>query len=286
MATTLLLINNKGGVAKTTSVFVIAEILAYIGKRILVIDNDPQSNLSMQFNRYVEDTEAVEYGFEYPQEENYNIAELFQFRYKDKDKVERIIRKTDIERIDIIPSSQRHKNTIENLNKNPGVNSFILKKALDTVSDNYDYIIIDSAPASDILTVNNMFASDYIACPVRTEGYSYKGLKETLAKINYLRKEYNITNAKFVGTFFTQAETGTNVYKDLKNAYMENLEGNFLQTPIRKDIKISEVESNFESLLEYCPNTNSIFDYSNLILEMGILDDESAKLLKAAIGEC
>ena len=276
-------INNKGGVGKTTSTGVIAELLSYLGAKVLCIDLDQQSNLSLMLNCYAEDTPDIINGIEKPTE--LNIADLFKYRYRTAEEVNALIRHTPVANLDMIPSSKRHKHTQLNITSNEtGNNNIILKKALSTIKDNYDFILIDNAPASDILTVNSMFASDFIITPVRVEAFSYKGLKETLDSIAYIKDEHDLENCNFLGAFITQAELNTNIYKDLNKSYQTELGAKFLKTPIRKDIKISEVETVFQPLLKYCSTANAIFDYGNLILELDILDSKQKQLLKASMG--
>lgn len=277
------IINNKGGVGKTTSTGIIAQLLAYLGKHVLVIDLDSQSNLSMMLGQYDEDSQDVIDGLIPPHIPN--IAELFKYRYRDTDNVTRLIRHTAIPNLDIIPSSKRHKNTGLLIAQNEtGNNNVILKRALTLVRDEYDFILIDNAPANDILTVNSLFISDLVIVPVRLEGFSYKGLRETIDTLLCIKDEHGIDNIKFGGAFITQAEINTNIYKALKANYNDELGGRFYNTPIRKDIHISELETNFTPLLQYCPNTNAVFDYSSLILELGILDDTSSTMLRRSIG--
>ena len=283
MCKVIFIINNKGGVGKTTSTGIIAQLLAYLGKRVLAVDLDQQSNLSMMLGQYDEDSQDVIEGLTPPSLPN--IAELFKYRYRDADNVLSLIRRTAIENLDVMPSSRRHKNTQLNIAKNEtGNNNVILKRALSQIRDNYDFIIIDNAPANDILTVNSLFISDLVIVPVRLEGFSYKGLRETIDTLLYIKEEHDIDNIKFGGAFITQAETNTNIYKALKSNYTEELGTRFYSTPIRKDIHISELETNFTPLLAYCPNTNAVFDYGNLILELGILDADSDATLRRSIG--
>ncbi len=282
MCKVISIINNKGGVGKTTSTGFISQLLAYLGKKTLVIDLDSQSNLSMMLDCYINDSEDVINGLTPASEAN--IAEIFRYRYRNKEDVVSTVQHTFIKNLDVIPSSKRHKNTQLHINMNKtGNNNIILKKALATIKEDYDYIIIDNAPANDILTVNSMFASDLVIVPVRVEGFSYKGLKETLDTIHYIIEEHELDTLKFGGTFITHAEINTNVYKDLRESYAEELRNHFFLTPIRKDIRISEIETVFRPILEYSPNTNAVLDYSHLILEMNILSDEDADLLKSSI---
>lgn len=108
------LINNKGGVGKTTSTGVIAELLAYLGAKVLCVDIDQQSNLSMMFNCYIEDSDDVINGIVQPDEKN--IAELFKYRYRSAYDVRSLIRETPVRNLHIIPSSKRHKKTPLNIN--------------------------------------------------------------------------------------------------------------------------------------------------------------------------
>lgn len=282
MCKTISLINNKGGVGKTTSTGFISQIFAYLGKRVLVIDLDSQSNLTMMLGQYVEDTAAVIAGIDPPIQRN--VSDLFKYRYRDAKNVSDLIYPTNIAGLDILPSSKRHKNTPTLLAANEtGNNNIILKRAIASVKDLYDFILIDNAPANDILTVNSLFASDMVIIPVRLEGFSYKGLKETIDTIYYIKDEHDIDTIAFGGAFITQAEPNTVIYKSICENYQNELYERFYRTCIRKDIKVSEVETNYRPILEYCPNTNAVFDYCRLILEMKILDASAANLLSHCI---
>lgn len=283
-ATVISIINNKGGVGKTSSTGVISEILAYLDKKVLEIDLDGQSNLTMLRNRFKEDSRDVITGIIPPEEEN--IAELMLRRYRTKEQVLSVIKPTNINGIDIIPSSKRHEKTADRLMlAQTGNNNIILKKAIDTVKDDYDFILIDNGPRSDILTVNSMFASDYILVPVRVEEFSYKGLAETMNDIYYIKDEHGLENPELLGVFITQAEVNTNACKNKKDEYESELEDKFFKTLIRKDTKISDMNNSLKPILELAPNTNAVFDYCELILEMGILDDEANSVLRKTIGK-
>lgn len=281
MCTVISVMNNKGGVGKTISTGILSQLLCYLGKKVLAIDLDGQCNLSMMLGQYIEDSREVLYGLEPPV--LYNISELFKYRLREKEALRSIIYSTTIPQLDIIPASKRHENTVSQLLMNPGNNNIILDRALNCIKEDYDYILIDNAPASNVLTVNSLFASNLIIVPVRLENFSYKGLKETLDTLVFLKEEHNITAMNFGGAFITQAEVGTNIYKQLHAAYLSELGNAYYTTAIRKDIKISEVATNFQPILEYCPDTNAVFDYCNLLLEMKVLDDYSTELLQKSI---
>lgn len=282
MAVVISIINNKGGVGKTTSTEILAELMAYTGQRVLVVDLDQQSNLSMLFGTYIDDSETVIAGIDMPAKEN--VAEIFKYRYREVQDVCKTIYQTQVPGVDIIPSSSRHRNTqlAININKT-GNNNVILKKALQAVDSNYDYILIDNAPANDILTVNSMFASDYVLVPVRVEGFSYKGLRETLDSILYIKDEHDLDKLKFMGTFITQAEKNTKVFKYNQALYAQELQQRFFTSAVRKDRTINEIETFYQPLLKYNPNSNALTDYAALLLEMDILPSSSAGLLIQSI---
>lgn len=167
----LSVVNNKGGVAKTTSILIFSELLAYLGKKVLTVDLDGQSNLSLALHQYVEDTSASIAGRIAPSKKN--IAEIFKERPKHKEQLLDFIYPTPIKNISIIPSSKRF-NSIES-NMDPCFKSpFILNKALTAIKEDFDFILIDNAPALDFFTLNSIVASDYIVTPIREDGFSKK----------------------------------------------------------------------------------------------------------------
>lgn len=284
-AKTISILNNKGGVSKTTTANILACLLSTLNKKVLLVDCDESGNLSMSYHHYAEDPLSVLDGIEIS--EKPNIAELFRFRYRTKEKVEKVIYRTTISGIDIIPSSKRHKHTPSNILQSTGNNNVILKKALQTVKDQYDFILIDNAPADNILTVNSMFASDYILIPLRIENYSYKGLCETLNSLSCIIEEHELQNLTFLGAFFTQVNPRTNIFKEMTgqcktNFSLAGFHGKLFHTYIRSDTKINEINASFDSLLHY-PESNALIDYANLLLETGLLDPKSSQILKEAI---
>lgn len=284
MAKIISIINHKGGVGKTTSTAILAELLAFLGKKVLLVDADPQGNLSKMMKQHVDDSDTVVNGLE--MSDFLTIHELYKLRYRTKEQVQTVIHHTYIENIDIIPSTRRHSMTTTYLLVNSAGNvNNILKKALDTVKDEYEYILIDNAPATDILTVNSFFATDEIVTPVRCEAFSHDGLKEILSRIAYIKEEHDIDTVNFKGVFITQVEPGTNIYKDIREAYAQELQEKFLDTPIRKTVTIQEIETDFKPLLMYKPDNSAVFDYAELLLGLDVLDMEAVNRLKMAIGK-
>lgn len=279
MCKILSIINNKGGVGKTTSTLVLSELLGYLGKKVLVIDLDGQSNASLTLHSYVQESDASVAGRIAPLQEN--IFEIFTERIRDQENLSRVIYRTNIDNIDIIPSSNRFKNIERNLEecyRSP----FILSKAVKVLKNQYDYILIDNAPALNFFTLNSIVASDYVITPVRVEDYSKKGVREILDTLNQIKEEYDL-ETKFLGVFVTQANIITNIHKERIQDYEKEIGDKLFKTVIRRDTKIEQMESKHKPILSIGVDSNALIDYCNLLIEMNILDEQSEEILKKSI---
>lgn len=276
------IINNKGGVGKTTSTAFFGEILALFGKKVLLVDTDESGNLSLLFDCFNDDTKNVLTGISTPEEKN--ISEIYRFHYRTPEEVKECIYNVR-PNLDMIPASGRLGSIPDTLllqsrTANTNIN-IILKKALQTVSAEYDFIFIDSAPRNDVLVVNSLIASDYILVPVRSEGFSLKGFKEVASKLADLKEEYDI-DAQFLGVFQVAAETNTKIYKDLDSEYQQMLGKKNLPC-IRKDVKVNElITVSQHSIIDYTSESNVLYDYCMLLLATGLLDPITESFIKAA----
>jgi len=274
------IINNKGGVGKTATTLILAELLAYLGFRVLVLDLDGQSNVSLTLHAYVKESASCVSGRTAPEQEN--IFEVFVDRLKAKAEILRLIKHTNIPGVDIIPSSNRFNNIEKNLEdcyKSP----FILNKAIRSVKEDYNFILIDNSPSMNFFTLNSIVASDYIITPVRSEDYSKKGVVEILDKLNQIKDEYDLDNAKFLGVFLTQADSRTNVYKACVQEYQDEIADKFFSTSIRRDTKIEQMQKYHTPMLELSNDSNALIDYCYLLLEMDILPDVAREKLMRSV---
>lgn len=274
------IINNKGGVGKTASTLILAELLAYLGFRVLVIDLDGQSNVSLTLHAYVKESASSVSGRTAPEQEN--VFEVFVDRLKTKAEILKLIVHTNISGVDIIPSNNRFNNIEKNLEdcyKSP----FILNKAINAVREDYDFILIDNSPSMNFFTLNSIVASDYIITPVRSEDYSKKGVIEILDKLNQIRDEYDLDRVKFLGAFLTQADSRTNVYKECVQEYRDEIADKFFNTCIRRDTKIEQMQKKHMPMLQLSTDSNALIDYCNLLLEMNILPEEAKEKLMMSI---
>lgn len=243
-------LNIKGGVAKTTSTINLAAILANEGKKVLVVDIDPQSNSTMAFKNY--DIDALSISDVLLQKE-INIAD--------------VIKETEYENIDILPSNISlaftEKKILLDITRNQQNR---LKKALDKVEKEYDYCIIDCPPSLNMITINALVASDEVIVPIKIDKFALDGLEYLLQSIEEIKEEFN-PNLIFKGCFITM-DSATTVNKEIKKALKSILKDKLFDTSIRQNISV--VESTFEQMpvIEYKQNSNASKDYKSLAKEV------------------
>lgn len=268
MAITLSFMNNKGGVGKTASTEIFAELLVSLGNKVLIVDMDEQSNISMIFNCYGTCP--------------YNIRTIFLERFKTKEDVKKCIQQTDIKGIDIISACLEHADTQTILSCDRTCNiNIILKKALDTIKDDYDYILIDNAPANNSLSVNSIIAADIIYIPAKAEKLSLEGAKNTVDTLLRVKDEFMVSNVKFGGIFLVDIDTRTNNFKELQQEFQKTFGSTCMNSFIRKSVRIQEMESIYEPLLfSKGDTTNVLTDYGKLLYEFNLVSEEQQVKLK------
>ncbi|MCD8037771.1 MAG: AAA family ATPase [Lachnospiraceae bacterium] len=216
--------NQKGGVGKTTTSINLSACIAAKGKKVLVIDMDPQGNTTSG------------YGIEKNELEN-TVYELIMGDCS----VEDCILKEVFSNVSIIPSNVNLAAAeIELI----GVNDkdFILKNEIDWVKDNYDFIIIDCPPSLNLLTVNAMTTADAVLVPIQCEYYALEGLSQLIHTVNLVKERLN-PDLDMDGVVFTMYDSRTN----LSNQVVENVKNNLSQkvynTLIPRNIRLAEAPS-------------------------------------------
>jgi chromosome partitioning protein len=189
--------NQKGGVGKTTTVMNIGVYLASKGNKVLLVDIDPQSNLSS--------------GLGIISSEN-KLPSVYDFLVNKTD-IEKIVTTTRIENLDIVPSSIELAGAeIELVNAISREN--VLKRGLDKITHNYDYILIDCPPSLGLLTINGLVSSHKILIPVQTEYFALEGLGQLVNTIKLVKNNLN-PNLEIGGVILTMVDTRTNLSKDV-----------------------------------------------------------------------
>lgn len=266
-------INIKGGVGKTTSIGCLAELLAELNKKVLIVDMDPQANISQLFRRYETGSK--------------NINDIMMLKGSEctADKVKDSIQETDYNNIDIIASNEELTFVAQAITFDQGrAQQVILKKALSTIINDYDYVLIDNTPFFNILTINSLVASDYVITPVCSNGFSYAGLARLLSEIYRIKDEFN-PDLEFLGAFIANANKQKRVFKDLYEEYKEELGDKFLHQYIRTDKNVDESNTAFVPLISYNKNCNAALDYRKLLASLRILNDIDQKKLENTIKE-
>lgn len=197
------LLNQKGGVGKTTSTFNLAAVMAKKNKRVLMIDSDSQASLTLMTAND-------------PISLKNNLSSV----YKGND-INSCIYKTVIENLDIIPSSiELAKTEVTLMNELIGRESK-LKKAISLIKSNYDFIFIDCPPSLSLITINNLIASDYVIAPVETSMLGYYALDDLVDTIENL-KEIN-SKLKLLGVIATRYDKrikkDTEILNELEKNY-------------------------------------------------------------------
>lgn len=243
--------NQKGGVGKTTTVLNVGVFLAIKGKKVLLIDSDPQSNLTSGL------------GVRDPQEEEFkNIYDVLV----NKLSVKEVIRKTRIENLDVLPSGIELAGAeVELVGAMSREN--ILKNALKEVYDAYDYILIDSPPSLGLLTINSLVACDFVLIPVQAEYFALEGLGQLVNTVKLIKANLN-PNMEIGGVILTMFDYRTNLSKDVAGELANFFQTKVFKTVIPRNIKLSEAPSHGLSIYEFAPVSSGGQAYQNLTDEI------------------
>ena len=213
--------NQKGGVGKTTTSTNLSACLAELNKKVLLIDIDPQGNA----------TSGV--GVDKNQLEN-TVYEMIIGECE----MEECLLKDVIDNLDLLPSNVNLSGAEIDL---IGVEEreFILKKQIDAIKDNYDFIIIDCPPSLNMLTVNAMTTADSVLVPIQCEYYALEGLSQLIHTINLVKERLNPT-LEIEGVVFTMYDARTNLSLQVVENVKSNLRQNVYKTIIPRNIRLAE----------------------------------------------
>jgi len=239
--------NQKGGVGKTTSVSAISELLSKKGKRVVMVDLDPQANLSKGL------------GIEQPTQ---TIQGVMFDEYAIEDAVVAVN-----ENLLIIPCTKALANfEIEMLNEIG--REYILKNKLANLAGQCDYVILDSPPSLGLLTINALSAANAVYVPIHAQKYSLDGLQEVLETISKI-KEFINPELKFKGAYFNQYDQRKLLTRALTDEVREMIgENMLLNTFIRVNVALQEAPTLGKSIFEYAPESNGAVDFSKLTDEI------------------
>lgn len=250
MGKVIAIANQKGGVGKTTTAINLAASLAVLEKKVLIIDADPQANTTSGLNFSPEDDQE---------------RTLYEVMMGELDISDALIQ-TEIANLHMIPS---HINLVgvEIRLVNAEERESVLKRALASIRDNYDYIIIDCSPSLGLITVNSLTAADSVMIPVQPEFFALEGLGKLLNTIRLVQAgpNRNLTIEGFVVTMFDgRTKVHNQVLGDLKEHFGEMV----FKTIIQRNIRLSEAPSHGKPIILYDVICNGTTNYLNLAKEV------------------
>jgi chromosome partitioning protein len=245
-------INQKGGVGKTTTVANIGVYLANAGKKVLLIDIDPQANLTSGL-------QAIRTG----RKDEITSFDLSTYDVMVKRKpVSEVFISTSVDNLFIIPSSIELAGAEVELVAALSREN-ILSNALKSVRDEYDFIIIDCPPSLGILTVNAMVAADKIIIPVQCEYYALEGLSQLMNTINLIKTNIN-HDLGIGGVILTMYDPRTNLSKEIADEVLKYFDKLVFDSIVPRNIRLSEAPSHGKPIKIYDPNSTGAQAYEKL----------------------
>lgn len=241
------LANQKGGVAKTTSAINIGAGLTKLGKKVLVIDLDPQAHLTYSL------------GIEAHQLEK-TVYELL----KGECKLAEVIRERG--ELKVIPSNLNLSGAEIELSGMAG-REFLLKEALDGVNDR-DYVLIDCPPSLGLLTLNALTACHEVYIPLQTEFLALQGMSKLIQTVEVVQKRLN-RQLRITGIIATRYDHRKKLNREVVEKIKEYFgEEKLFKTIIRDNVSLAEAPSFGQTILEYKPESYGAMDYLNLCKEI------------------
>lgn len=266
------LMNNKGGVAKTTSVCTIAQILALGEYKVLVIDMDQQANCSRMFGISGEI-------------EGLNYANLLCNPLR-KEEVYDYIYESNFKNINILPASPQLKSMPIALYEEQKTNMaapLAFRRNIGAISEDYDFILIDTAPGYDDYFIESIVAAvDKVLIPSEVNNTSYEGVSVTVPLVKNVNDKYGL-NVEFAGIFFTRVKNRSSLYAGMNDSYKEMFGEYFMPVGIRDTIKVHESYTTFEPLYFRDKKCTAFIDYVELVGVLGIMDNKHWKNVKMAM---
>jgi chromosome partitioning protein len=248
MAKIIAIFNQKGGVGKTTTNVNLSACLAKLGKRILVIDIDPQGNTTSGFGINKKNLELSTY------DALINGIDI-----------DEITIKTNIENLFLVPSNVELAGAEIELTKSEH-RELALKRAIDNIKENYDFIFIDCPPSLGLLTINSLAAVDSVIIPIQCEYYALEGVSQLMDTIRLVKKNLN-PRLEIEGVVLSMFDGRTNLSIQVVEEVKRYFRGKVYTTIIPRNVRLAEAPSYGLSILEYDPKSKGAEAYQELAEE-------------------
>lgn len=249
MARIIAITNQKGGVGKTTTAINLAACLAEAGQHVLLVDFDPQGNASSGLGVDLDEVENTVY------EMMAQEATLQECCVKNAQ-----------ENLDVLPSNMNLAGAeiefqeVEHKER-------MLKNNLETVRDEYDYILIDCPPSLNILTINALTAADTVLVPIQCEYYALEGLGQVLKTVELVKRKMN-PQLELEGVVFTMYDARTNLSLEVVENVKNNLNQTIYKTIIPRNVRLAEAPSHGLPITRYDTRSTGAESYRMLAAEV------------------
>ena len=245
MSVVVTVFNQKGGVGKSTTVINLSSALALRGKKTLIVDMDPQGNATSGLGLY--EFQNMIYDFVIDEE----IDSIY---------------KTSFNKLDIIPSSGEFAGVEIELARYDDW-QYKLKKMIDKVKDDYDFVIIDSPPSLGILSMMSLVASDKILIPVQCEYYALEGVSQLMDTITLVRDNFN-PNLSILGVVMCMHDGRTNLANQVVEEVEKFFKDKVFKTFIPRNVRLAEAPSFGMNIFDYDSKSKGAKAYTDLAKEV------------------
>ncbi|HEY7910957.1 MAG TPA: ParA family protein [Blastocatellia bacterium] len=241
--------NQKGGVGKTTTAINLSAALARTGKKVLLIDLDPQANSTLTF--------LDPYSFE---------RSVYEMLTEPEVRSEDVVRSSTVSGLDILPSrislAKFESKLIGEFDA-----PFRLKDRIEGLIKTYDYIVIDTPPTLGLITVNALVASNYLIVPIQPSYFALEGTDDLLETVEKVKARPN-PNLQVLGVVITMLDKRTTLAKDIQEQIRQVFGDKVFGTVISKSVRLEESPAYKETIFTFAPASSGASEYSSLCQEV------------------